>query len=43
MTLMAMTGAFTSTPIAALEALLDIRPLLVHLKQEATGLQATGL
>ena len=44
---MAMTGAFTSTPTAALEALLDIRPLHVHLKQEALAcayrLHATGL
>ena len=46
MALMAMTGAFTTTPTAALEALLDIKPLHVHLKQEALAcayrLQVTG-
>lgn len=43
---MAMTGAFTTTPTAALEALLDIKPLHVFLKQEAFScayrLHATG-
>ena len=32
---MAMTGAFTTTPTAALKALLDIKPLHVFLKHEA--------
>ena len=35
MVLMAMTGAFTTTPTAALEALFDIKPLHVFLNQEA--------
>ncbi|XP_062533798.1 uncharacterized protein LOC134202829 [Armigeres subalbatus] len=35
MCLMAMTGAFSSTPTAALEVLLDVVPLHIHLKQEA--------
>ena len=47
MALMAMTGAFTSTPTTALEALLDVRPLHVYLKQEALAcayrFQAIGL
>ncbi|XP_058830267.1 uncharacterized protein LOC131689298 [Topomyia yanbarensis] len=47
MALMALTGAFTTTPTAALEALLNIKPLHIHLKQEALScayrLQVTGL
>lgn len=47
MCLMALTGAFTTTPTAALEALLSIKPLHIHLKQEAQScayrLQAIGL
>ena len=32
---MAMSGAFSSTPTAALEVLFDVAPLHIHLKQEA--------
>ncbi|XP_062713028.1 uncharacterized protein LOC134290062 [Aedes albopictus] len=35
MCLMAMSGAFSSTPTAALEVLFDVAPLHIHLKQEA--------
>jgi len=35
MCLMAMSGAFTTTPTAALEALFSVKPLHVYLKQEA--------
>ncbi|XP_062707608.1 uncharacterized protein LOC134288024 [Aedes albopictus] len=35
MCLMAMSGAFSSTPTAALEVLFDVVPLHIHLKQEA--------
>ncbi|XP_062704816.1 uncharacterized protein LOC134287172 [Aedes albopictus] len=35
MCLMAMSGAFFSTPTAALEVLFDVAPLHIHLKQEA--------
>lgn len=47
MCLMALTGAFSSTPTAALESLLSIKPLHIYLKQEAQNcayrLQAVGL
>lgn len=35
MCLMAMSGAFSTTPTAALEALFDVAPLHIYLKQEA--------
>lgn len=47
MCLMALSGAFSSTPTAALEALFNIRPLQIFLKQEAYScayrFQANGL